>query len=533
MVLPGDGAARSARAADTEPSRWIVTGKPDPRTAAIARRHGARLLMRGTGMYEIRTARARRFAAALQRSRRLVFAEPNSRARPDSFPFDPFTARYQWVNLRQVVGPLTPPRVTARSPMLGIVDSPIDATHHEIANNPNMIVRRFGRGTFHPDGHGTAVTSLAAAPADGRGMVGVWPGMRVFGAGAGGDFECSALIEAIGGVVRSGARVLNASYHFPRSACFGHDVATTKAFAAGLLVFGSAGNLAQFGNPPDLRPSSDPHVLTVGAFDARTRAPAPFSNHNPGVDLAAPGVNNMAAMDLRFDDWDGTRDGYIVASGSSGSAPMAAAAATWVLNERPELTGAQLGDVLRASATDIHTPGYDEFSGHGAVNLVGALRTPAPPTDPLEVNDDIDWINGRLLRGTRAAPIFRGGRRAHALRGSVHSVDDPADVYIVRVPRRSSIRFRLGQRSGDPDLALYSRRARTVFAPSGNRLTARRRIVRSLKRGRRQEVVTLTNRSRRRRLVYVVVRGARSSAGASYRLKVGPVRYRPRARRVP
>lgn len=527
LELPSHAAA--ARAGDGAGARWIVGGRPDDRTAAIARRHGARLLLGGTGVYSVATSRTRSFAAELRGARRLVFAEPNSRARHAAFPSDPFTPRFQSAYLSQLHGGMTPPPVTPASPILGIVDSPFDATHPEIANNPNMTVSVSGPNPS-PDGHGTVVASLASAPADGRGMVGVWPGMRVYAVGGAPKDSCDGIVRAIDMVIRARAAVLNASYYFPRHSCFAHVVATQRAFAAGLLVVGSAGNLAQFGNPSDLRPSADPHVLTVGALN-RNRTPAPFSVHNASVDLAAPGVNIMGAMDLQFDYWDGTRDGYIVSSGSSGSAPMVAAVATWLKQERPSLDNDQLGDVLRASASDIHTPGYDEFTGFGAVNLAGALRTPAPASDPLEPNDDVGWVSGRLVSGIHAA-LYRGGRRARALHGSVHRVEDPADVYRVLVPGRRSIRFRLGQRRGDPDLALYSRRATTIFA-RGGRLTRRRRIVRSLRRGARQDVVTLTNRSRRRRLIYVVVRGARSSAGAAYRLKVGPVRFKRRARRVP
>jgi hypothetical protein len=115
MILPGDATAASVPAAR---STWIVGAHPGAAARRLAARFGARHVgLRGTGGYLLTRARARVFADALRRRGLLVYAQPNTLARPLSVPNDPLSATpYNWRAL--VADPaLTPPAVTSASPL--------------------------------------------------------------------------------------------------------------------------------------------------------------------------------------------------------------------------------------------------------------------------------------------------------------------------------------------------------------------------------------------------------------------------------
>ena len=47
---------------------------------------------------------------------------------------------------------------------------------------------------------------------------------------------------------------------------------------------------------------------------------------------------------------------------------------------------------MRRSAVDIGAPGKDDAAGFGLLNVPTALAYPAPVGDPLEPNDDIEFV---------------------------------------------------------------------------------------------------------------------------------------------
>ena len=64
------------------------------------------------------------------------------------------------------------------------------------------------------------------------------------------------------------------------------------------------------------------------------------------------------------------------------------------------------------------------------------------------------WVDGRAF-GRAATPVFTG-RRTERLVGLVDAYEDPADVYRIRVRKRSRVRVIAKPRFGDPVLAGFS-----------------------------------------------------------------------------
>jgi hypothetical protein len=191
---------------------------------------------------------------------------------------------------------------------------------------------------------------------------------------------------------------------------------------------------------------------------------------------------------------------------------MVAGAAAWVASQRSELEPGQVADVLRRSARDVGSPGYDQGTGFGVVNLEAALSAPVPRLDPLEPNDGITFVDGTAFG--KPDPYVWTGRGRENLRAKIDRVEDPVDVYRIRVPGKARIKIRLRPTFGDPDLRIYSGRSRSLA--NGNV------IDRSIRGSGRTDVVDLVNASGDARRAYVVVTvevDKRGNIDSRYRLE--------------
>src|SRR4051794_27249693 len=190
MDLPGNATAASMRA---DPDTWLVGAVPNRASAAIAERFGAESL--GLGGYQVTRAKARALAAALRKRHLLVYAQANVLVKPLQVTQDPLTAApNDW--RAQVAGPeLTTPPVTPESPLIALVDAAADLTHAEWTGDRNIATIP---GVPVTNLHGTATASVASAPQNGIGILGVWPGARTLNVpletvpGTDGEITCAA-----------------------------------------------------------------------------------------------------------------------------------------------------------------------------------------------------------------------------------------------------------------------------------------------------------------------------------------------------
>lgn len=513
LELPRDA---SAATTDADPGSWLVGGVPGKRTAAIAKRFGAKHFgLRGTGGYKVARKHARAFARALRKRGLLVYASANHYVEPlQAVPDDPLSGPPN--NWRAVVASpmLTPPPVTAESPLIALVDSAADTTHPEwtganVATLP---------GTPVTNAHGTATLAVAAAPRNGVGILGVWPGARALNVplkevpGSNGKITCDASGDAIAAAVEAGASVINMSYGSP-SRCAAEWVQLYFAVARGIIPVAAAGNEFERGNPLEF-PASLPHVVTVAAT-TRAGESARFSNANDAIDLSAPGVGILTAVPPAFDA-DGAPDGYQVLDGTSFSAPMVSAAMAWVRAARPDLPADRVVQAVRLSATDVGTKGWDPLTGFGLLNVGAALSVPddkLPIHDPQEPNDNLVWVNGRAF-GKPSRAVWSGGKpkRVNAL---LDKQEDPVDVYRIVIPAGRTAKVSVIPRFGDPSLEVFSSSAVSVNDEP---------ITRSRRSGsKKTERVSVTNRGTKKRSYYVVVRpqGNARNQSREYTLRVG------------
>jgi hypothetical protein len=496
-LLPGD---IKAAGVDQESADWLVGARPSPRTNRLARRFGAQRLLEASPVYRVDRNRARAFVAALEAARLYAFSEPNQRATRAQFPAEPLLGS-QWALTSIGATSLTPPPVTSHSPKLGIVDDGFDVTHPEWGGMQLEVV-----GGIRPsDGHQTMVASVAAAAANGIGMAGVWPGMRLVLSGIDG-VSCAAAARAIDRAVAHHVKVINMSYGFP-GRCWTHLVATSYAYASGVVLVASAGNDGIVGDR-GTSPGEDPHVITVAALGPGDSAPA-WSNANDSVDLAAPGEDVLAATPASVDP-DGNGDGYAFVSGTSFSAPLVAASTAWVRAVRPRLDATQVTDLIRYAARDLGHRGWDPVYGFGAFYLPTALSAKAPPSDYLEVNDDIEWVDG--TRFVRPDPAVWRGKGSYYFYATLDQLEDPDDVYNFLIRPHSGARISIRPLYGDADLEVFGPRAVSVYRKRGF-------IDSSRHRGRQVDTVRLANPTGRAAHGFVsIYPKGRSSLAAGYRL---------------
>ncbi len=197
-------------------------------------------------------------------------------ARRRRSPTPYFTPATQWGLL---AGPTWAADLTTLGPRprIAILDSGIDATHEEWGGpaSPLVAPRSTLRGdtdaSDHGDtGHGTHVAGIAAAPANGVGVVGVAPASRpaaqvipVQIADTMGASTDETMMKGIRHAVNNGAKVINISAGGPG---FSRAFQDTVLFATrkGALIVASVGNQGQDVNALNF-PAGYSRVLGVGA----------------------------------------------------------------------------------------------------------------------------------------------------------------------------------------------------------------------------------------------------------------------------
>jgi hypothetical protein len=284
----------------------------------------------------------------------------------------------------------------------------------------------------------------------------------------------------------------------------------------------AAGNSRQQGSPLEY-PASLPHVLTAGAID-QSGQPTFFTSGSQFVDLAAPGMSIPVAVPVT-----NTPGGYNTFSGTSFASPIVAGAAAWVWTVRPTLEITQLFEVMRLSAQDIYSPGFDPFSGFGRLDIPTALTVAPPARDPQEPNEDVTYLKSSGLLHRASVPLTAAGRQSGAIVARLDFGEDPRDVYRIWVPGRRTAVVALQPSGGDVDLALWGPRTVSILEAGAARKRDFKGISERL--GARRESLRVKNTTRRGSYYYVeasVGAGSgtvvRKVAGLGYRLSVSIVK---------
>lgn len=264
-------------------------------------------------------------------------------------------------------------------------------------NYENATDRIYGNNDVRGPGadHGTHVAGIVAAErGNGLGMNGVATGVRVMSVRTvpDGDERDKDVANAIRYAVDNGAHIINMSFgkgYSPEKPVV--DEAVRYAESRGVLMVHAAGNdgadLAShesYPSPYFVDGGEAELWLEIGAsgWNGSNGLVAPFSNYgSERVDVFAPGVDIYSAV---------PDDEYAANSGTSMAAPVVSGLAALIMAYYPELTTAQVKQIILDSATRytnemVLVPGgngqrrpFGELSATGAVvNAHEALRRAA------------------------------------------------------------------------------------------------------------------------------------------------------------
>lgn len=294
--------------------------------------------------------------------------------------------------------------------IVAVNDDGVAVNHKDLAfdtlsplNYPEDWESRLSIGAF--GGHGTSVAGVSAANGDnGYGGAGVCPGCRVlphwFGEfGSSGGVTDKDIADGFTRMVDTGAWVINNSWGaaggdprfqtqqfgvgvIPQLVTAAFDYAETEGRdGKGTVILFAAGNSNQIMNDY----GGYDTVLGVTAVDDQGLK-SYYSNYGAKVDIAAPsngGLNGITTTAAP----DGYTNGF---GGTSSACPFASGVAALVLSANPELTAAEVRDILRASATKVDPvwgeweDGFSQYYGWGLVNAYVAVRMATGCSDPTE-----------------------------------------------------------------------------------------------------------------------------------------------------
>ena len=330
---------------------------------------------------------------------------------------------------------------TGKGVKIGIVDTGLNGSLSEFAGriDPASGDVAGNRGISDEDGHGTAVTAVAAAGRNGSNTMGVAFDATIVNLRAdepgscatkdGCQFYDDAIAAGIDAARIAGVKVINLSLggSAPSSQLLS---AMQKAVNAGIILVISAGNDGETakGNNPDpfaLTPATKfpGMVIIAGSVGVGSGSTVDISLLSDFSNKAGNGAIHYLTALGHLDRAPGADGKQYLWSGTSFSAPTISGAVALLAQAFPNLTGKEIVEILFSSADDLGVAGIDAIFGHGRLNLGRAFEpigttSLAGTAEPVSLaeNGDLPGPAGDAASGqSLGAVILDGYERAYVL----------------------------------------------------------------------------------------------------------------------
>ena len=412
MLMVADATAADIAAPGGNRSRWIA--KPLDDTARVLVAQFATRTEPATGEVlltpppTVTADAAPAWAASLRAAGRFAYITPDEYCIPQDVPGDPLTGD-QWYLQRLNLPQAWELTTGLPSVLVSVIDTGIDLTHPDLLDRRVLGAVAVDTVVWQSDlqdpiiddmnGHGTQVSGVISAETDNAlGIASVGRNIRLLPIRvsqnvAGGAF-LSDILRGARAAADAGALAVSVSY----SGLTNPAVETTGQYitSAGSLLFWAAGN-----NAATLGQEFNwPNVIIVGATDASDTL-AGFSARGPAIDLVAPGVSILTT----------SRGGdYTAVSGTSFSAPIAAAVAGLTLVPVLANDGDPLGRPLRVSLGDslpsqIGTATVVQDPGTG-LDAIGVQIRPDAPLGEVTLQYAVR-VPGQLSGGVPGSVVLK------------------------------------------------------------------------------------------------------------------------------
>ena len=300
-------------------------------------------------------------ARALAHNPHIKFAEVDAIVTPAGTTNDPMLPS-EW-HIPRVGANTAWDTATGSGVVVAVLDTGVQANHPDLQANMVAGWNAYDGSTNTGDvsGHGTAVAgTIAAVGNDGIGDVGVAYRAKIMPIrvtdSSGLNATFSIIASGITWAADHGAKVANVSFSNLYKSSAVQSAAQYLRNKGGETVV-SANNNGINENSPQT------DMIVVSATDANNTR-ASFSSYGSMVDLAAPGVTIYTTL------W---QSGYGYGTGTSFSVPIVAGTVALMLSANPNLTAAQIENILYGTAINLGTAGYDIYYGYGLVNAAGAV----------------------------------------------------------------------------------------------------------------------------------------------------------------
>ena len=357
---------------------------------------------------------------------------PTPTPTPTATPTPTVTTSYDTAEYRATVGATSMNALagynagaTGKGVVAAVIDSGIDTGSAEFGDRISPASQNVagGSGIVDASGHGTAVAFTLAGRMNGTGTEGVafdstvlvlradTPGTCTSAAaststdGSNCSFNDDNIARGVDLARTNGARVVNISLGGADAASNALIAAINRATAAGIVIVIAAGNdgtanpeaSAEFANNAAVSRNLVIVAGSVGANSSATAgADAISSFSNRAGDTAQ---HYLAAVGERVRAPDQTGTAYLW-SGTSFATPQIAGAVALLAQAFPNLTGAQIVNLLFSTARDAGDAGVDSIYGQGVLDLTKAFQ----PAGTVRVAGSKQAVS-TAVNGTLSAPM--------------------------------------------------------------------------------------------------------------------------------